>query len=231
MSAPYTKLTSSQLHALQLIDTCMVANAVETFPGRLRNEGFADGSVSCRFPQSRPLIGYVATIKTRGASQPMEGGLYSYHTDWWDYVLTVPFPRVVAVQDVDSPVGVGSLLGATHLNILKALGCIGALTNGSVRELPRAEELGFQLFSGSLTVSHSYVHVVEFGTPIEIAGVTLRSGDLVHGDRHGFLNVPLDHAAEVPEIAVRVRKREEALIELCQSADFPLEQLRALVKR
>ncbi len=231
MSAQPPKLTSSQLHGLQLLDTCMVANAVETFPGRMRNEGFADGSVRCLFPQFRPLVGYVATIKTRGASPPMEGGLYSYQTDWWDYILTVPFPRVVVVQDVDSPVGVGSLLGAAHLNILKALGCIGALTNGAVRELPRAEGLGFQLFSGSLTVSHSYVHVVEFGTPVEVAGVKINSGDLLHGDRHGFLTVPLDHAPEVPEIAARIRSREEAIIELCQSADFPLDQLRSLVTR
>ena len=231
MSAQPSKLSSSELHALQLLDSCLVANAVETFHERLRNEGFADGSVRCLFPQRNPLVGYVATIKTRGASAPMEGGLYSYHTDWWDYILTLPFPRVVVVQDVDSPVGVGSLLGAVHLNILKALGCIGALTNGSVRDLPRAQGLGFQLFSGSLTVSHSYVHVVEFGTPVEIAGLKINSGDLLHGDQHGFLTIPLDKAAEVPAVAARIRNREEELIQLCQFDDFPLEQLRALVTR
>jgi len=224
-------LSPSELHALRLLDSCVVANAIETFHERLRNEGFANGSVHCLFPELAPLVGYTATLKIRGSAPPTTGGLYSDRTDWWDYILSLPFPRVVVVQDVATRVGLGSFLGEVHMNVLKALGCIGAVTNGSVRDLPAAQKLGFQLFSGGTAVSHAYVHIVEFGTPVEIAGLKIKSGDLLHGDLHGFQTIPHDHAAEIPAIAARIKKEEEPIIELCQSAEFSLEKLRAAIAK
>ena len=229
MSTNPSPLSPSQIHALRLLDACVVANAIETFHGRLRNEGFADGSVRCLFPQLDPMVGYAATLKIRGSAPPMAGGLYSDRTDWWDYILSLPFPRVVVVQDVASRIGLGSFLGEVHMNILKALGCIGAVTNGSVRDLPRAQGLGFHLFSGGVAVSHAYVHIVEFGTPVEIAGLKIESGDLLHGDLHGFQTVPLDRAGDVPAIAAKIKEKERPVIELCHSAGFTLEKLREAV--
>jgi 4-hydroxy-4-methyl-2-oxoglutarate aldolase len=229
MSKNSPGISSSQMHALWLLDTCVVANAIETFHERLRNKGFADGSVHCVFPELGTVVGYAATLKIRGSALPTAGGLYSDRTDWWDYLTSVPYPRVVVVQDAEERTGFGSLLGAVHVNILKAFGCVGAITNGSVRDLPRVLKLGFQLFSGSIAVSHAYVHIVEFGAPVEIAGLEIKSGDLLHGDQHGFQTIPLDIAAEIPAVAARITQREEALIELCHSADFSAEKLRAAI--
>lgn len=228
MPAP-EPLSSSGLHALQLLDSCVVANAIETFHKRLRNEGFTDGSIHCAFPEFASTVGYAATLKIRGSAPPTAGGLYSDRTDWWDYVLSLPFPRVIVVQDVATRIGLGSFLGAVHMNILKALGCIAALTNGSTRDLPRAAALGFQLFSGGISVSHAYVHIVEFGTPVEIGGMRVNSGDLLHGDRHGIQTVPLDIAGQIPEVAARIEQKEQSIIQLCQSSDLSLDKLRASV--
>jgi len=224
-------LSPAELHALRMLDSCEVANSIETLDERLRNQGFANGSVRCLFPEFASMVGYAATIKVSGSRPPMMGGVYSDRTDWWDYVLAVPFPRVIIVEDVSHHAGLGSFLGEVHINILKALGCVGAVTNGSVRDLPRARALAFQLFSGSISVSHAYEHIVEFGTPVEIAGLKISSGDLLHGDMHGFQSVPLAHAAEIPSVAMRIREKERPIIELCQSADFTLEKLRAAVAR
>ena len=229
MKAHSSNLSSSQLQALKLLDACVVANAIEAFHERLRNEGFANGSVRCLFPQLESMVGYAATIKVRGSAPPMTGGLYSDRTDWWDYVLSLPSPRVLVVQDMTTRIGLGSFLGAVHMNIIKSLGCIGAVTNGSVRDLPAAQNLGFQLFSGGISVSHAYVHIVEFGTPVEIAGLKIKSGDLLHGDRHGFQTVPLDFAAEIPTVAARIKEKEQAIISLCHSSEFSLKKLRAAV--
>jgi regulator of RNase E activity RraA len=224
-------LSPSELHALRLLDSCVVANAIETFHERLRNEGFADGSVRCLFPQLDSMVGYAATLKIRGSAPPTTGGLYSDRTDWWDYILSLPFPRVLVVQDVATRVGLGSFLGEVHMNIIKALGCVGAVTNGSVRDMQRAQSLGIQLFSGGISVSHAYVHIVEFGTPVEIAGLKIKSGDLLHGDLHGFQTIPKNHAAEIPSIAARIKATEEPIIELCQTAEFSLGKLRAAVAK
>ena len=98
-----------------------------------------------------------------------------------------------------------------HVNILRALGCVGAVTNGAVRDLPAAEELGFQLFAGSVSVSHAYVHIVEFGTPVEIGGLKIQSGDLLHGDLHGVQSIPLDIAGKIPPVAAEIVARDQAI--------------------
>jgi 4-hydroxy-4-methyl-2-oxoglutarate aldolase len=231
MNTSCLKLPAEQLQALRQLDACLVANAIETFHKRLRNEGFADGRVHCLFPQMEPTVGYAATIKIRGSAPPTTDGLYPDRTDLWDYVLSVPSPRVVVVQDVATRIGLGSLVGGVHMNILHALGCIGAVTNGSVRDVPAAQSLGFQLFTGSVAVSHAYVHIIEFGTPVEIAGLKIKSGDLLHGDQHGFQMVPPDIAAHIPAVAAGIRETEQAIISLCHSSKFSLETLRAAVAK
>jgi len=222
-------LTSTQLEILRRLDACTLANAIETFESRLRNEGFIDNSVHCLFPRLEPMLGYAATVKVRGSAPPTADRHYPDRTDWWDYISTLPSPRVVVVQDVATKIGLGSLLGAVHVNILRALGCVGAVTNGSVRDLPAAEHLGFQLFAGSVSVSHAYVHIVEFGTPVEIGGLKIRSGDLLHGDLHGVQSIPDAIAAEIPRAAAEIISREQELIALCQSKNFSIEKLRAAI--
>jgi len=98
-----------------------------------------------------------------------------------------------------------------------------------VRDLPAAEELGFPLFAGSLAVSHSYVHLVETGGPVVVGGLTIRSGDLLHGDRHGVQNIPLALAPQLPALAAQLRARDEAVITLCRSGDFTIDKLRAAI--
>ena len=224
-------LTHEQLEILRRLDACTLANAIETFHTRLRNEGFTDRSVHCQFPQLPPMLGYAATVKVRGSAPPTAEREYPDRTDWWDYILSLPAPRVVVVQDLASRVGLGSLLGAVHVNILVALGCVGAVTDGAVRDLPAAEKLGFHLFAGGISVSHAYVHIVEFGTPVEVGGLKIQSGDLLHGDLHGVQSIPAGIADKVPRAAAEIIAREQELITLCQSRDFSVEKLRAALVR
>jgi 4-hydroxy-4-methyl-2-oxoglutarate aldolase len=222
-------LTPEQLESLRRLDACTLANAIETFHERLRNEGFVDHTVRCLFPSLQPMIGYAATITIRGSAPPTVDGPYADRTDWWDYILSLPEPRVVVVRDEATRVGLGSLVGAVHMNILRALHCVGVVTNGSVRDIPAALNAGFHLFAGSVSVSHAYVHIVEIGKPVEIGGLKIQSGDLLHGDLHGVQSVPLDVAARVPAVAAQITAREQALIVLCRSSAFSIDKLRAAV--
>jgi regulator of RNase E activity RraA len=228
MSPP---LTPEQLEALRRLDACTLANAIETFHERLRNEGFMDHTIHCLFPSLQPMTGYAATVKIRGSAPPTTAGVYPDRTDWWDHIASVPAPRIVVIQDVASRPGLGALVGEVHMNILRALNCAGVVTNGSVRSLPAAERAGFHLFSGSVSVSHAYVHIIEVGKPVEIGGLKIQSGDLLHGDLHGVQSIPLGIAAQIPPIAARISARKRELIALCQSPDSSLEELRATIAK
>jgi regulator of RNase E activity RraA len=224
-------LTPEQMEAVRRLDSCTVANAIETFNARLRNEGFADSSIHCLFPHLPPVLGYAATIKIRGSAPPTAARNYVERTDWWDYVLSLPTPRVLVIQDAATAPGLGSLLGPVHVNILHALGCVGAVTNGAVRSLPAAEKLGLQLFAAGVSVSHAYMHIIEFGQPVEVAGLKICSGDLLHGDLHGIQSIPLDIAAKIPTAAAEIVAREQEIISLCQAGNFSAEKLRAAIAK
>ena len=229
MNFDSTILSSSQLCSLRLLDSCIVADSIETFNERLRNEGFSDGSVRCLTPELGTMVGYAATVKIRGSAPPTAGGMYLDRTDWWEYILSLPTPRVLVVQDLETHTGLGSFLGSVQMHIIRALSCIGAITNGAVRDLPAAHSLGLHLFSESIAISHAYVHIIEFGTPVEISGLKINSGDLIHGDQHGFQTIPINHAGKIPAIAARLREKENTIINLCNSPEFSLEKLRFLI--
>jgi len=219
------------MEALRRLDACTLANAIETFDVRLRNEGFTDGALRCLFPRLPPIVGCAATIKIRGSAPPTAAGLYSQRTDWWEYVQSLPKPHIIVAQDIASHPGLGALLGQVHFNIERALGCVGIVTNGAVRSLPTAEALGFQIFAGNVSVSHAYTHIVEFGTPVEVGGLKVHSGELLHGDQHGVQSIPISLAARLPAVAAQITAKKQAIITLCQSPEFTLEKLRAAVAR
>ena len=132
---------------------------------------------------------------------------------------------MLVLQDADPRPGVGAFVGEIHAAIGSALNCVGCVTNGAVRDLPAVEAMGFQLFAGNVSVSHSYAHIIDFGEPVEIGGLKIPSGDLLHGDRHGVLTIPLEIAADVPAEAPRILAEERELTEFCRSPEFSLEGL------
>lgn len=224
-------LEKEQLEALRKWDTCMIANAIETFHIRLRNTGFTDGSVRCMFPDLNPMVGYAFTARLRSGEPPIEGGTYHDRGDLWNRILEAPSPRILVLQDMDNPPGRGAFVGEMHVAILKALGCIGYLTNGAVRELPAVREMNFHLFAGNLAVSHAYAHIFDVGAPVNIAGLEVKPGDLLQGDRHGVVTIPAQVAGAVPGVAARLRQFERKVIDLCRSSTFSVAKLSELIRK
>jgi regulator of RNase E activity RraA len=222
-----THIELSALEELRQLDSCGVANAIETFGVRLRNVGFADSSVRCIFEDFPPLVGYAATVRVRTSEPPMEGDSYYYRLDWLEHLLSVPPPQVLVVEDLDPHPGLGAFVGDVHANILRALGCIGMVTNGAVRNVEAARALQFQMFAGNLSLSHAFAHVFDFGGPVQVGHMQVRPGDLLHGDRHGVQTVPMEIAQKIPGVAQRMKGEEQEIIEHCQSPAFTLEKLRA----
>jgi regulator of RNase E activity RraA len=112
----------------------------------------------------------------------------------------------------------------------KALGSLGVITDGSIRDIAQWAP-GFQALAGSIGPSHAYVHAENFGGEVRVAGMTVRSGDLIHADRHGAVVIPLDVAAKVPDAAELCGRRETPILEIARSKDFTLEKLKEALKR
>lgn len=223
-------LSREELEALQRLETCAVEDAIETFELRARNTGFASSEVRCLFDEFPPIVGYAATARMRSGERPMSGRSYSDRTDWWNSVLSVPEPRVVVMEDLDDPPGVGAFLGDVHAAMLKAFGCIGFITNGAVREIFEIRKLGLQVFARNRALSHAYARIIDFGSPVMVGGMEVRPGDLLHGDAHGVVSVPRQIAPEIPRAAAQLAQRDRRVLSVCESPDFSVEKLRATLK-
>jgi 4-hydroxy-4-methyl-2-oxoglutarate aldolase len=218
-------LTAGQIQELRAFDTCVLVDAIESFGVRLRNEGIATAGFRCLFKNLRPMVGYAATCKVRSTDPPMVGSRYEERTDWWEHISSIPAPRVLVMQDIDNPPGTGAFFGKVHANILIALGCVGAITNGAARELPGIEASGLQVFARRLATSRAYIHVVEFGNPVEVGHLTIKPGDLIHGDRHGVVTVPLDLVNILPAAARAISEKKQELIDLSRKPGVTHEEL------
>jgi len=223
-------LTEEELNALRQFDTCMIANAIETFNVRLRNTGFTDGNIRCMFPDAPPTVGYAVTGRLRSGDPPIAGVFFCDRGELWTRMLETQAPRVLVLEDVDQKPGRGAFVGDMHAAILTALGCVGYVTNGAVRELPSVRRIGMQLFAGSVAVSHAYAHIFDLGIPVTVDGMEVSPGTLLHGDQHGIVTVPAEIAAEIPDVAADLQRSEKKVIEFCQSKQFSVEKLSALMK-
>jgi regulator of RNase E activity RraA len=224
-------ISAADFDRLKPLDTCSVSNAIERLNVRLRNEGFASSAARCVFPQLAPTLGYAVTATIRTSEQPVTGGWYYDRLEWWAGFQAVPAPRVLVLQDIDRVPGFAAFVGEVHANIAAALDCVACVTNGAVRDVPAIEALGFQLFAGGIAPSHAYAHVVEWGLPVEIGGLTIQQGDLLHGDCHGIQTIPVSIAPEVPAMVQRLRQEERELIDLCRSPDFSIDALSGAFER
>jgi len=215
-------LSQKELKALLDWPTPAISNAIELFEIRPRNRGFMLPEIQCRFPELKPMIGYAVTGIIRADSSE---GHRVPPSDWWAEIQKYPEPRVAVLHDIDNPV-VGSYWGEVNANIHRALGCVGTVTDGSVRDLDEVEELGFHFFSSYVSVSHAYVHMIDFGTAVKLGGLNVKPGDLIMGDKHGVISIPLDIARYVPKAAQMMEDWERNIINFCKSDSFSVEGLK-----
>jgi regulator of RNase E activity RraA len=219
----FAAIAPEALEALRRYDSPTLANAIEVFEVRPRDEGFMSMDVRDMFPDMGVAVGYAATATIRARGRPDEGT--GDHSPLWALVRSLPRPRLVVVQDLDDPPGHGALWGEVQANIYMALGCAGAITDGCVRDLEEVRRLGFRFFARGPGVSHAYVRIEGIGEPVRVGGLDVSPGDLLHADRHGVLLVPKEIAAELPAAADRIVEREQELIRWLGSPEFDPDRL------
>lgn len=224
-----TPIPAQLFSDLAAFDSCSVANAVDTFRVRLLNEGFTGPGITCRTKILPSMVGVAVTLKVRSSDPSMKPGFYMDKADWWERIEDAPFPRVLVIEDTDPHPGRGSLVGPVHACIIKAMGFVGVVTSGAVRGTRKFAEIGLHAYSGNVSPSHAYCHVIGFGVPVEIAGARINTGDIVHGDRDGIVSIPADLASKIPAAARQVLEREITVYKYCNSHAFSREKLKSVI--
>src|SRR5215831_7609424 len=223
--------SKDELDFLRSIDTPTVCNLIEMVAPERRGAFYTVKHLHCPFPDLPPMVGFARTVTIRSKDAiPLDASYMQRRLDYLDYVAAEPRPTIMLIEDLDGEhVGYGAFWGEVQSNVHKALGCLGTVTNGSIRDIPQIPS-GFQMLAGSIGPSHAYVHVVEFGGAVNVFGMATKSGDLVHADRHGAVVVPIEKISAMMKAADALSKREARIIAAARAANASVETIKAAMR-
>lgn len=218
--------TPGQLEFLRSVDTPTVCNLIEMAAPERRGSFHTVKHLHCPFPDLPPMVGFARTVSIR-SREPGAGSYMERRYDYLDYVAAEPRPSIVVIEDLDGEhAGYGAFWGEVQSNVHLALGCLGTITSGSVRDIPMIPK-GFQMLAGSIVPSHAYVHVVEFACPVNVYGMATVSGDLVHADRHGAVVVPVDKIDAMKAALDGLMAREARILAAARAPDMTVDKIKA----
>lgn len=220
-------LSPVQIEALRRIDSPTIANAIEAFEVRDPTEGYASLELRCMFPDLPPVVGYAVTC-TADSTSPGKNRP-SQDEAFYTAIRNAPKPVIVVMKDAGPNRPRSCHAGDVMSTIFQTLGAVAVVTDGGVRDLAgvRQRAPGFQMFAPGVVVAHGVPTIVEVGVAVSICGLTIRPGDLLHGDANGLVSIPLASADRVASQAEKVWQTEREEIEFVKSPKFTLEALAA----
>ncbi len=222
-----TPLNEEELAPLRELDTPTVCNTIEMLRPERQGFGYTTDTMVCVDPGLPPLVGYAKTaaIRSTRPSGRSADRTRQARLDYFRHVAAAPVPGIAVIQDLDGDrAGYGSFWGEVTSTSLKALGCAGGITDGSIRDVD-AIAAGFQLLARKVVPSRAFVHVVDFECDVNVLGMVVRPGDLVHADRHGAVVVPHDLARAIAGGAGLVARRERIILDAARSPGFTVDAL------
>ena len=218
-------MTTDWIQYLRGLDSPTLSNAIELLEVRPRHEGFTPLAIRCLFPELGRMCGHAVTarVETMSRMEPMDRRVF---LDLYQAVEASPKPAVVVLQEIGPQGDSAAHCGEVMATIFRRLGAVGLVSDCGVRDIPEVRAMGFQYFARGAVASHAWFRIVRAGVPVQVGGLVVRPGDLLHGDENGLILVPEGIEDRLPEKVEAVRARERRLMEYVRGPEFTLAGLR-----
>jgi regulator of RNase E activity RraA len=221
-------VSQADLQALAAYDTPTICNALEVVAPERRAHGFNRRPLVAPFPTLKPVVAFArtATIRSREPDLRDKAEARKLRIAYYEHIAAKPLPSIAVLQDLDGPdTGFGAFWGEVQTNLHKALGCVGVVTDGSVRDLD-AMAPGFFVLAGSVMPSHAHVSLVDIGGTVSVAGMIVSTNDIIHADRHGAVVIPRECVGKIAAAADKIARREKVLLDAAKRPGFSVEDLK-----
>jgi regulator of RNase E activity RraA len=218
--------TKALFEQLRKFDTPTICNALEIVRGARFTSGFTRSRLLAAKPAAPSIVGFARTATIR-CSTPFDASARKERLlGYYEHLAQGPGPAVTVVQDMDSQPGLGAFWGEVNTTVHWGLGCVGAVTNGSMRDLD-AMHPQFQCLAATLSPSHAFVQVVESGKPVDVFGMFVTPGDIVHADRHGAVAFSADLLDKLPAAIDLMARKEKVILDAARVPGFTVDKMRA----
>lgn len=206
-------------------NTPSIYNGWEQITSHPRTSGYNLEETRDFMPEFGPMIGYAVTVKIKPSEPATNPNAWA---EYRNYIASIPGPKIIVMQDLDKPLVYGSFWGEVNANTHKTVGCVGVIVDGAIRDLDEMKSAGFKALARRLCVGHAYAAPLSWGNPVEVFGTTVKTGDLIHADKHGFLVIPEEDQPRILEAAIFMDNNEcNTVISAALSYDKTEEQITA----
>lgn len=213
---------------LKTVDTPTLCNAIELLKVRKDHEGFTPLEIRCLFPEFGRMIGHAVTaqVETYTSMEKRDNRLF---VDLYSLLDKGPKPGVIVLQEVGGHGNYAAHAGEVMSTIFHKLGAVGLVSDCGVRDIPEVRRIGFHYFARGTVASHGNFRIVRVGVPVQIMGLVIKTGDLLHGDENGLALVPDEKRDLIPQMVDLIRSREGKLLDYVKSDAFTLDGLRGQI--
>ena len=216
---------------LTSVDTPTISNALDIYRGDRSVDDFTQLPFVSSNTKLKPVIGIARTakIKASAPSSLKPEQVSDLRVKYYEYMAHKPSNQEIrnlcVIEDLDWPKTIGSFWGEVNVSVHKGLGLAGTLTNGLLRDLDEIDK-DYMVLASAIGPSHAYVHVVEFGVDVNISGLNIKDGDIIHADQHGAVKVPPESLNMLPRAIEFMHKKESHIIQAAKKDDFDIEKLK-----
>lgn len=211
------------------LPTPAVSDAVDALSGGGRVTGFTSPAIKNLFPSLPPWTAVARTIEIETLDPSAGGGgLGPLFLDLLDAIEAENGPVVVVAKEAGS-CGTAAHVGEVIATILKRVGAVALLTDGAVRDVNRLGALGLPVYAAGTVVSKGNARLKRIGEPVEVAGLSVNDGSVLHGDANGVLNIDGFGAAPLATTAGRIVERENGLKSFLNGPNYSFEELKRIL--
>ena len=216
------------LQELANYDTPSITNIVATYPDHplclglyhpWKEGWYTDQTIRCMYPELGRTVGYAVTC-VYGLPDPMFSRLS--FMDVVEALDASPKPTILVLEQRFPPEIAGrvGLSGGNMTTAMKAVGCVGVVSNGPSRDLDEIRPMGFQYLLTGVTPGHGPMAVHAVNTPVTVGGMAVSPGEIVHMDENGACKLPADQLeAVLRNVRALQAEEQERMASLARAGD------------
>ncbi len=205
---------------LKKYDSPTITNVVATYPGDLVNclglyhpwqgQWYTDERMKCNFPELGRTVGHVVTC-VYGMPDPAFKRLS--FADLFKALAAAPKPVVLVIkQNFPEEIKIkNGLAGGNMMTAFKQLGVVGLITDGPSRDLDEIRPMGVQYMTTGVCAGHGDFALEAINVPVEVCGMAVSPGEMIHMDENGAVKFPREHLGEIAVRANRLMAKEIAV--------------------
>ncbi len=215
-----TRVDTAILNGLAEFDSATIYNAVERVQG-VSNDDYTGPEIQYLTPEFGTVIGYAVTAEVTPLDATESNLSWS---DYYDVLNETPGPMIAVMKDVDVRPKRAALFGDGMAHIHKALGVVGAVVDGCVRDIVGIRDAGLPIWGLGTVSGHGPFNVRSIGRPLVVGQVLVQTGALLAADIDGVVKIPLDIAEATLDTAGEIRTWERSHFEQITRPDFSYDK-------